>query len=133
MFADVPSPPADGEAGRGHVGGLDPKPHRRVGRDIVLRQPAKFVGLGKGFNGFLGQHAVAVDQYDARLELLVAGKPGWLFGRRFEGFRQGDFFDFSMSISKGDYYFTWHCYSRSAMCGWMLKVLLSDRTSLGSL
>ena len=38
---------------------LDPKPHRRVGRDIVVRQPAKLVGLGKGFDGVLGQHVVA--------------------------------------------------------------------------
>jgi hypothetical protein len=47
--------------------GLDKKAHRRVGRDIVIRQPAKLVGLGKDFDGFLGQHTVAVDQHDARL------------------------------------------------------------------
>jgi hypothetical protein len=34
--------------------GLDPKPHRRVGRDIVVRQPAKLVGLGKAFDGVRG-------------------------------------------------------------------------------
>jgi hypothetical protein len=82
--------------------GLDPKPNRWVGRDIVLRQPAKLVGLGKGFDGVLGQHVVAVDQHDAGLEVLVAGEPGWLFGRRFEGLHQSDFFDGEAFAADGD-------------------------------